>query len=70
MPRKDLNKKLLKRAEEEDRVIPWSELTQKRFYQVISVSTAFENKYGESHILTLEDLTNDRRLKVYIKITC
>ena len=60
MPRKELNKLLLKRAEEEARVIPWSQLKTGTFFEVISVSNAFENKFGESNILTLEDLTTDK----------
>ena len=65
MPRIDLLKKLEARAEKENKVIPWSELKQDAFFEIISVTNSFENKYGESHILKLEDLQTDEKVSAF-----
>ena len=65
MPRIDLLKKLKACAEENDKIIPWGELKTDTFFEIISVSNGFENKFGESRILTLEDLETDKRVRVF-----
>ena len=65
MPRKDLNKFLLNKAKESEKVIPWSDLDQKTFYEVVNVSQPFDNKFSQSHILSLKSLDDDSVVKVF-----
>ena len=65
MPRLDLLKKLKARAEEEEKVFKWGELETDTFFEIISVSNGFKNEFGESRILTLEDLETGKRVCVF-----
>ena len=65
MPRLDLLKKIRALDEEQDKVIPWSELEVDAVFQVLSVRKAFENKFRESHILDLQNIENDKKCRVF-----
>ena len=65
MSRLDLLKKIRELDEEQDKIIPWAELEIDAVFQVLSVSKAFENKFGESNILELQNIENDKTFRVF-----
>ena len=69
MPRTDLLNKVKARAEEEDKILKWGDVKTDKFYEIISVSALFENKFGESCVITLEDLETDKKIHAF-STTC